>query len=94
MINYRLTKLLDIHKLNRDNQSYELIVSKIKPPIFWKEKPIFIKMLKKWDKHSVIRALVYLGSVEKKIKNDSALNSLTIIKNSITNICTNSFAYF
>ena len=94
MINYRLIKLLDILKLNEDNQSIELTINKMKPPIFWKDKPIFLKLLKKWDKQGIIEALEYLGEVEKKMKNNSAINNLTMIKNSITNICTNSWAYF
>ena len=94
MINFRLIKLLDIYKQNVDGQSFEIIISKIKPPIFWKDKPIIIKLLKKWDKQRVIGALKYLGNTEKKIKNNSALDSLTIVKNSITNICSNSWTYF
>ena len=94
MINYRLIKLLDILKLNENNQSIELTINKMRPPIFWKDKPIFLKLLKKWDKQSIIGALEYLREVEKKMKNNSAINNLTIIKNSITNICTSSWAYF
>ncbi len=94
MINFRLIKLLDIYKQNVDDQGFEITISKIKPPIFWKDKPIIIKLLKKWDKQRVIGALKYLGNTEKKIKNNSALNSLTIVKNSITNICSNSWTYF
>ena len=93
-INFRLSKLLDIHKHNVENQSFEVAISKIKPPIFWKDKPIIIKLLKKWDKQRVIGALRFLGKTERKIKNNSALNSLTIVKNSITNICSNSWTYF
>ena len=44
MINYRLIKLLDILKLNEDNQSIELTINKMRPPIFWKEKEIVKKL--------------------------------------------------
>jgi len=94
IINYRLIKLLEIQKQNENNQSYDVVMSKIKPPIFWKDKPMFLKLLKKWDKQSLIGVLKYLGEVEKKIKSNSKLNSLTIVKNSITNICSNSWVYF
>ena len=50
-------------------------------------------MLQKWDKQRVIKALEYLNKIEKKSKN-SSLNNLTIVKNSITNICSNSWIYF
>ena len=94
MINFRLVKLLNIHKENINNNDFDITISKIKPPIFWKDKPIFLKLLKRWDKQRVIDAIVYIGETEKKIKSNSSLNSLTIVKNSITNICTNSWAYF
>ena len=94
MINFRLTKLLEIHRQNTINQNIEVTISKIKPPIFWKDKPLFIKMLKKWDKPTLIDAIKYLSGVEKKIKKNSTINSLTMVKNTITNLCSNSWAYF
>ena len=94
MINYRLIKLLEIHKQNTNNSNYNNTINNMKPPIFWKDKPLFLKLIQKWDKQRVIGALEYLGKTEKKIKNNSSLNTLTIIKNSITNICTNSWVYF
>ena len=94
IINYRLIRLLEVQKQNENKQSYDVVMSKIKPPIFWKDKPMFLKLLKKWDKQSLIGVLKYLGEVEKKIKSNSKLNSLTIVKNSITNICSNSWVYF
>ncbi len=94
MINYRLIKLLDIHKQNIVNKNFEITISKMRPPIFWKDKPIFLRLLKKWDKQRVICALEYIGEAEKKIKSSSSFNGLTIVKNSITNICANSWSYF
>ncbi len=94
MINYRLIKLLEIHKQNTNNSNYNNTINNMKPPIFWKDKPLFLNLIQKWDKQRVIGALEYLGKTEKKIKNNSSLNTLTIIKNSITNICTNSWVYF
>ncbi len=94
MINFRLTKLLDIHRLNENIQSFEVAINQVKPPIFWKDKSIFVQLLKKWDKQRVLDALKYLGRIEKKIKSNGAVNSLTLVKNSVTNICSNSWTYF
>ncbi len=94
MINYRLIKLLDIHKQNTNNERFEIVINKIRPPIFWKDKAIYLNLLKKWDKQRVIEALRYLGNTEKKIKNNSRLDGLALIKNSITNICSNSWVCF
>lgn len=94
MINYRFMKLLEIHRENVKNDELSVTITKIRPPIFWKDKPMFLKLLKRWDKQSILEALVYLGQTEKKIKKNSTLNALTVVKNSITNICTNSWTYF
>ena len=94
MIYIRLVKLLEIHKLNSTHRNINDALSKVKPPIFWKDKPVFLNMLQKWDKQRVIRALEYLNKIEKSIKINSSLNNLTIVKNSITNICSNSWIYF
>ncbi len=94
IINYRLTKLLDIHKQNVKNNDFNVTMSKMRPPIFWKDKPVFQRLLKKWDISSVIDALRYLGEIERKLRKNSSLNNLTMVKNSITNICTNSWTYF
>ena len=94
MINYRLNKILEIHKNNFKNEDFSVAISKLRPPIFWKDKPIYIKLLQKWDKQKVVEALSYLGKIERKIKSNSNINSLTMVKNSITNVCSNSWAYF
>ncbi len=94
MINYRLIKILDIHKENEKMGDLNVTINKMRPPIFWKDKPMYLKLLKKWDKQSVKGALNYLGKTEEKIKKNSTINSLTMVKNSITNICSNSWIYF
>ena len=70
------------------------ISDNLKPTIFWKDKPEFLKLMKKWDKQRLTGALKYLGQVEEKIKKNSTLNNSILVKNSITNICTNSWSYF
>jgi DNA polymerase III delta subunit len=94
MINYRLIKLLEIHKTNESFDDFNVTITKMRPPIFWKDKPMFLKLLQKWDKQSTLEALTYLGQIEEKLKKNSSLNGLTIVKNSILNICTNSWTYF
>ncbi len=94
MINFRLIKLLEIHRVNDDYNDFNVSITKIRPPIFWKDKSMFLKLLQKWDKQRILEAITYLGQTEEKIKKNSYLNGLTIVKNSILNICTNSWAYF
>ena len=94
MINYRLIKLLEIHKTNESFDDFNVTITKMRPPIFWKDKPVYLKLLKRWHKQSILEALEYLGHTEEKLKKNSSLNSLTMVKNSILNICSNSWAYF
>ena len=93
ILNFRLIKVLEILKLKDNKEDITSAMSKILPPIFWKDKPAYIKLLKKWDKQRVLEALEYLGKTE-KTKNNSTLNSLTVVKNSITNLCAKSCLIF
>ncbi len=93
-INYKLIKILEIHKENYKYNDFNVTMAKMRPPIFWKDKPIYLKLLKKWHKSNVLEVLSYLGRIEEKLKKNSTLNGLTVVKNTITNICTNSWAYF
>ena len=94
MINFRLIKMLDIVNKKASDQTLEVALSQMRPPIFWKDKPIYLRLLKKWNKEKIIRAIKYLGKVERDIKSNSSLNQLTVVKNSIINICSNSWTYF
>ena len=93
-INTRLLKLLDIFNLVNKNVNLDNAVDTIKPPIFWKDKPIYKKMMNKWDKSSVLEAVKYLGKIDKMMKTNSNVNGLTLIKNSLNNICSTTWTYF
>ncbi len=92
MINFRLIKLFELHNLEENN--LDLAVNNIKPPIFWKEKPIMLQQAKKWQKQTLKEALLYIGHTEEMIKKNSYLNSVTLLKNSITNLCAKTWSYF
>ena len=93
-INQRLIKIKEIQDQNDMHNNLELALNKMRPPIFWKDKPTYMKLLKKWDKKRVLEAIIYLGKIEKEIKNNSSIDQLAIVRNSITNICSNSWTYF
>ena len=92
MINFRLIKLLELHNLGGEN--LDLAINNIKPPIFWKERPIMLQLAKKWQKKTLSEALRYIGKTEEMMKKNSYLNSSTILKNSITNLCAKTWTYF
>lgn len=86
IINQRLNKLydfLDIAKLSNPNDA----INKMKPPIFWKEKSIFLNQAKKWD-HGKIRNIIEKNySFEIKIKSNALINKSIFIKKLLLEIC-------
>ena len=49
-LNYRVLKLQEIIEINNKNKNKpEEALEKLKPPIFWKDKPEIIQQLKKWN---------------------------------------------
>ncbi len=47
LVNQRISKLKEI--INNSNDNIESNLSKIKPPIFWKDKPVIMVQCKKWN---------------------------------------------
>ena len=94
MISYRLMRLLQIHRENSKYQNFEDTINQIKPPIFWKDKPIYLKLSNKWHKQKVLEVLSHIIKIEKMLKKNSNLNQVVVLKNTITVICSNSMSYF
>tara|TARA_A100001011_G_C14285471_1_gene833471 strand:+ start:262 stop:1263 length:1002 start_codon:yes stop_codon:yes gene_type:complete len=94
VMNSKLLKLLEIHNNKASEESIETTMSKIRPPIFWKDKPLMLNLLKKWNKRDIQEAIIYLSKIDKICKINSGVNALTIIQNSITNLCSRSWTYF
>ena len=67
--------------------SFENALTKIKPPIFWKEKPNVIAQLKKWKEGNINLLLKNLYELEIKIKSNSSLNKKNLVKKFIVDIC-------
>jgi len=86
LINQQLKRLNEICELSKDN-SLEESINKIKPPIFWKEKPIFNQQAKVWNKDKISSLLNQTYDIEIKIKSNSNMNRDVLVKNLIVNIC-------
>ena len=52
---------INIHKENNKHSDFNITITKMRPPIFWKDKPIYLNLLKKWHISNVLEALTYLG---------------------------------
>ena len=85
IINQRLDKLFQIHKLNTTN--IEDTISKLKPPIFWKDKPNIANQAKKWDKIKIKKMFDVTYDLEKKIKTNSLIEKDILIKKLLIDIC-------
>ena len=58
----------------------------LKPPIFWKDKPIFIQQLKKWGKKKLEESIGKIAETEILMKRNSYIRNDIIIKNLILDI--------
>ena len=87
LINYRINLLKQITDLNIENQSIENIVQSLKPPIFWKDKPIVIQQAKIWNKSKIKEAIKETYKTELKLKSNSDINKNVLLKNLIVNLC-------
>ena len=88
LINQRINRLYEIENLktNKDRNP-ELIISNLKPPIFWKDKPILAIQSRKWNKNKLKKALTKTYDVEINIKSNSSIRKELLIKNLIVDLC-------
>ena len=87
-INQRINKLYEIEKMKQNNSNTETLVSSLKPPIFWKDKPVLIEQTNKWNENKIKKALEKTYTVELQIKTGSAIKNDLLIKNLIIDLCT------
>ena len=71
----------------KTNVNIEALLSEIKPPIFWKDKPVIIEQSKKWNKEKIRTALNKTFNAEIEIKSNSSVKKELIIKNLIVDLC-------
>ncbi len=86
LINQRLAKLNELN-LNAKGSNLFSAVEKIKPPIFWKDKPNIIEQAKKWNKNKINQILKKTYDLEIQIKSNTHINKNILLKNLIIDIC-------
>ena len=93
LINQRINRLKELEKIKKNKSNLEEIISELKPPIFWKDKPIIIEQAKKWNKKKIHAALnkTYIAEIE--IKSNSSIRKDLIIKNLIVDLCLTANAF-
>ena len=65
----------------------EIAINSMKPPIFWKDKHVFIEHLKKWSNDKIRKIQTSTYKIELEIKSNSTINKNVLIKKLIVDIC-------
>ncbi len=86
-INQRINKLNEIESMKIHHSNLETLVSSLKPPVFWKDKPIIIEQSKKWNKNKILEVLKKTYNAEVEIKSNSSIRKDLLIKNLIVELC-------
>ncbi len=86
LINQRLIKLSELNSLSQKTDITKAIDS-LKPPIFWKDKPVFLNQVKKWNENKIKNILKKTYETEIEIKSNSMINKNILMKKLIVDIC-------
>ncbi len=86
-ITSRITKLLEIQNINEETKDHEIALDMLKTKVFWKDKPIYIEQLKKWNNQKLQKTLNKIGKVELLMKKNSQIKNDVLIKNLLINVC-------
>ena len=86
IINQRLLKLNEIFKLIGQT-NLEKAIDMLKPPIFWKDKPTFLKQANKWNMNKIKKTLNKTYNLELEIKSNSIVNKNILLKKLLIDIC-------
>ena len=62
------TNFMKCKNMKKDNSNVEVVISSLKPAVFWKDKPILIEQSKKWNKGKLQAALKKTKQLIKKPK--------------------------
>ena len=86
ILSNRIEKLINLNYELKKEKNIEKAIDKIKPPIFWKDKPIFYKQINRWNSEKLEQARKILFDAEIQIKVNANLNNNTLIKNLIVDL--------
>ena len=69
----KLKRLVKIYELVDEKNNIEQAVSVIKPPVFWKDKPLVIQQIRSWKKEHLKNLIYKTNEIELLVKKNSAL---------------------
>ena len=85
-LNYRILKLIEIQKSSTTINNCEITMEGLKPPIFWKDKPIYLAQLKKWSLKKLNKVSYKIGEIEILMKKNSHIRNDVVIKDLIISL--------
>ena len=85
-LNLRIERLLKLQKQYKIDKNMEIAIENMKPKVFWKDKPIFIKQIGRWNLEKLEKAKKILIDTEIKMKTRLNNYNNTLIKNLIINL--------
>ena len=87
ILNNRVQKLLDLIDQLEENKNVDSAIDSVKPKIFWKDKPIFKKQLRVWNRKKLIKAREIILETEILIKTKLGSVSEVLIKKLLVELC-------
>ena len=93
-LNYRVLKLIEMQKANELYKNYEKMLDYIKPQIFWKDKPMYLKQLKKWNLVNLNKAAHKISEAEILMKKNRFIKNQIVIKDLITTLSKEASTFF
>ena len=85
-LNLRIEKLLKLQEQYIIHKNIDMAIDNMKPKVFWKDKPIFIKQVSKWNQKKLEMAKKIITDTEIKMKTRLNNYNSTLIKNLIINL--------
>ena len=86
ILSNRIEKLINLNYELKKEKNIEKAIDKMKPPIFWKDKPTFYKQIRRWNSEKLEQARKILFDAEIQLKVNANLNNNTLIKNLIVDL--------
>ena len=86
-LNLRIERLSKLQEQYKIDKNIELAIENMKPRVFWKDKPVFIKQAARWNIEKLEKARKILINTEIRMKTKLNNYNNTLIKNLLINLC-------
>ena len=86
IINQRLNKIREIHE-KADLSDLENVIDNLKPPIFWKDKPMILSQAKKWNIEKINFFLNKTFKTELIFKSNNQIDKIVLLKKLLLDMC-------